>query len=92
MCNTWQCGSPEQPLLFDSGDPRAEFKESFDTIDVLQTVLSDICQWCFSDANTLKFRDNSQGLVDIPSYDNARAAAMDDVSSDGDSGVSGYSS
>ena len=92
ICNTWACGTPNAPLLSDNGEIRACFQSSWSSIDILQSHLSVICQSCFSDYNIQRFHKASLGLIAIPSYYEARALAFEDVSSDGDSGLSTYSS
>jgi hypothetical protein len=91
VCNTWSCGTPDNPLIMESGEHRAVFQVSHQEVDIMAVMLPDICQSCFSEYNTKKFKEVSLGLIDIPSYYEARVSAFEDVSSDGDSGLSTYS-
>ena len=90
LCNTWKCGPRDKPLLDAKGKVRALFEKHYDCIDIVELESRRVCQLCFSESSTKRFRDNSYGMVDIPCYNDARLKQLEDVSS-GDSCLSSYS-
>ena len=77
VCNTWDCGCPDDPLKYKNGDIRALFHPSCEAVDLKSKSLDLVCQTCFSDINAVRF----SGLVTIPSYNDLFREAVDDVSS-----------
>ena len=91
LCNSWECGSKEAPAKFKNGDDKAEFAESYKSVDILDIPLGQICKLCFNDGNSQHFCKVSGGIINIVTYDKAAIAVADELSSDGDSCLTSFS-
>ena len=89
ICNDYIIGIPEKPALTSRGKKKCECKASWDSIKL--KVLDEICQFCYSETVCAKFKELSGGRVNITPYNALRQSVYEEVSSDGDSGVTSHS-
>ena len=98
LCRTWRCGTTSEPRKRSKSrkdEPRAIFMTSYDTIGLMSHKPHLVCQLCFNEANAMRFRDSSSGLVVIETYTDMMLAVLESSSvlsgSDDDSCLSDHS-
>ena len=74
MCNTWDSGSMEFPMVDKKGKPRAKFMESWDSINVAEDIMS-MCKTCYSAANAQRLK----GIAPIPVFKDLERQAFEDI-------------